>query len=204
MTDQTIATLAQLEARYGAVNENSLRKELPSLSVPYRRLVEAAPFFAVATSGPGGLDCSPRGDPAGCVQVLDAQTIAFADRRGNNRLDTLRNLVVDPRIALLFLIPGVNETLRINGRAVLSIEPDLLDRFAHAGQAPACVVVVGIEAVYFQCARALIRSDLWNPNQRTDRAALPTAGEMTKAAAPDFDAATYDAELPNRQRATLY
>jgi PPOX class probable FMN-dependent enzyme len=201
---ETISTLAELEARYGTVNPNSLRKELPRLSEPYRRLLEAAPFFAVATSGPGGLDCSPRGDPAGSVRVLDDSTIAFADRRGNNRLDTLKNLIADPRVALLFLIPGVSETLRINGRATLSIAPVHLDAFVHNGKVPACVVVVTIDAVYFQCGRALIRSELWNPARHVDRATLPTAGAMTRAADPTFDSASYDAELPSRQRATLY
>jgi hypothetical protein len=200
----TITTLDQLLARYGEVNINSLRKEVPRLTAEYQRLLLASPFMAVATSGPGGLDCSPRGDPAGFVQVLDDMTIAFADRRGNNRLDTLRNLVADPRIALLFLIPGVNETLRVNGRAVLSISPDHIARFTHQGKAPACVVVVSIEAVYFQCARALIRSDLWNPDAKVDRATLPTAGQMTRSADPTFDHEPYDAALPARQRATLY
>jgi uncharacterized protein len=199
-----ITTLDQLATHYGAVNPNSLRKELPRLSPEYRRLLDASPFMAVATSGPGGLDCSPRGDPAGFVRVLDDQTIAFADRRGNNRLDTLKNLIADPRIGLLFLIPGINETLRINGRAVLSTEPSLIKSFVYQGKAPACVIVVAIEAVYFQCARALIRSDLWNAARHVARTSLPTAGEMSRSADPSFEAEPYDAALADRQRSTLY
>jgi uncharacterized protein len=200
----TITSIAELEALYGEINPISLRKELPQLTPEYRRMVEAAPFCAVATTGPGGLDCSPRGDSPGFVQVLDEQTVALPDRRGNNRLDTLRNIVVDPKIALLFMIPGVNETLRINGRAVLSVAPDLIGRFAVAGTLPKSVIVVSIDSVYFQCARALIRSGLWDPAARVDRLTLPTAGQMTKAADASFDASSYDAALGERQRATLY
>jgi PPOX class probable FMN-dependent enzyme len=199
-----ITTLDDLTALYGEVNTNSLRKELPRLSPEYGRLLAASPFMAVATAGPGGLDCSPRGDPAGSVAILDESTIAFADRRGNNRLDTLKNLIADPRIALLFLIPGVNETLRINGRAEVTTDPVLVGRFLLQGKAPVCVVVVAIEAVYFQCARALIRSDLWNPDRHVDRKTLPSAGDMTRAADPTFEAAPYDAALADRQRRTLY
>lgn len=200
----TITTLAELEALYGEVNTNSLRKETNHLTPEYRRMLEASPFCTVATSGPGGLDCSPRGDPRGFIRVVNSRAIALADRRGNNRLDTLRNLIADPRIALLCLIPGVNETLRINGRATLTREPSLLDAMAMDGKQPNCVVLIAIEAVYFQCARALIRSRLWDPANRVDRKSLPTAGEMSRSADPTFDAEPYDAALPARQAATLY
>jgi uncharacterized protein len=205
-----ISTLADLEALYGDVNPTSLRKELPHLTPEYRRMIEASPFCAVATSGPGGLDCSPRGDPTGFVRVIDANTVAFADRRGNNRLDTLRNLMADPRIALLFLVPGVNETLRINGRATVTREPALMGSFAMEGKLPTCVVTVVIDAVYFQCGRAVIRSMLWDASRQVKRDTLPTAGQMTRAADATFDAETtfdaeaYDAALPARQAATLY
>jgi uncharacterized protein len=200
----TITTIADLEALYGEIGPNSLRKELPRLNAAYQQLLEAAPFCTVATSGPGGLDCSPRGDGPGFVRVLNPQTIAIPDRRGNNRLDTLRNLVADPRIALLFMIPGVSETLRVNGRAIVSTAPDLIEQFVVQGQAPKTVIVVSISSVYFQCARALIRSRLWDPAVRADRAGLPSAGQMSKAADATFDAATYDDGLIERQRATLY
>lgn len=203
MTDVT--TLDELAALYGAVNPNSLRKEVPQLTSAYRSWMERSPFVAIATSGPGGLDCSPRGDPAGqLIRVLDEQTIALPDRRGNNRLDTLRNIVADPRVALLFLVPGVNETLRVNGRARLTTDMTLREPFAVAGKLPVTVIVVSIEAVYFQCARALMRSSLWDVTKHIARGDVPTAGEMSKSADETFDAATYDAELLPRQKASLY
>jgi uncharacterized protein len=201
---QSITSIAQLEALYGETNPASLRKEVPHLTPAYQRLMAASPFCAIATSGPGGLDCSPRGDPAGFMRVIDERTVAFADRRGNNRLDTLRNLVLDPRIAVLFLIPGVNETLRINGTAILSTGHALLQSFAVDGTPPKSVVIVSIGSVYFQCARALVRSQLWDASHHVARATLPTAGQMTKAADASFDAESYDAALPARQLATLY
>ena len=138
------------------------------------------------------------------MRILDDRTLAIPDRRGNNRLDTLRNIVENPRVGLLFLIPGMNETLRVNGQAVLSVEPNLLQSFAVDGCVPATVMIVSIEAVYFQCARALIRSQLWSPEARVDRSQLPTAGQMTKSMMEDFDAKSYDAVLAERQKATLY
>ena len=201
----TLTTIAELEALYGPTSPVSLAKETRHLTPAYQRMLEASPFMAVATAGPGGLDCTPRGDPAGrLLVVLDDRTLAIPDRRGNNRLDTLRNIIADPRVGLLFLIPGVNETLRINGRASISTDRALIKRFDMDGKLPRSVVLVAIDAVYFQCARALVRARLWDDTTMVDRKTLPTAGEMTRAAAPDFDAAAYDAALPARQAATLY
>jgi uncharacterized protein len=200
----TITSIAALEALYGEASPVSLRKEVPQLTPAYRRMVEAAPFCTVATTGPGGLDCSPRGDGTGFIHVLDDRTVAMPDRRGNNRLDTLRNLAGDPRIALLLMIPGINETLRINGRAVISTDPALIARFAVGATLPKTVIVTAIDSVYFQCARALIRSGLWSQAAQVDRGTLPTAGQMTQSADAAFDAASYDAALPERQRTTLY
>lgn len=204
MTGKTIQSIAELEALYDQVNPVSLMKETARLTPAYRQWIEAAPFFALATSGPLGLDCSPRGDAAGAVLVLDDKTIAIPDRRGNNRLDSLRNIIADPRAGLLFLIPGIDETLRINGRAVLSLDAALIARFIIDGKAPKSVIVVTVHAVYFQCARALVRSKLWDPASRVERARVPTAGQMTKAVAAEFDADAYDAALPSRQAATLW
>lgn len=203
MSEHAITSIEQLEALYGATNPMSLRKETAYLTPAYRAWIERAPYFSIASIGEGGLDCSPRGDEVGSLfTVLDDRTIAFPDRRGNNRLDTLRNIVSDPRVALLFLIPGVTETVRINGRAGITTDPDLIALFDHGGKRPATVVRVTIDAVYFQCARALKRSALWSvPDARPD---VPTAGQMTKAAAPDFDARAYDADLADRQAKTLY
>ncbi len=200
-----VTSLEALEALYGRVNRNSLAKETGSLTPEYRRWIEAAPFFAIASAGPGGLDCSPRGDARGQLfRILDERTLAIPDRRGNNRLDTLRNILVDPRVALLFLNPGINETLRINGRATITTEPELIEGFAVGDTRPATVILVEIDAVYFQCARALARAKLWDPAARVRPGTVPTAGQMSKGAQPDFDAESYDAELPARQKATLY
>ncbi len=200
-----ITSLDQLVALYGETNPVALKKEVAALTPAYRRWIEAAPFFAIATSGPGALDCSPRGDPAGQLfHVLDDKTLAIPDRRGNNRLDTLKNIVTDPRVALLFLLPGVNETLRINGRARVTTDPALIARCAMADTLPKSVIIVTIDSVYFQCARALTRAKLWAPDAVVERAAVPSAGEMTRSADATFDAASYDAALPARQKATLY
>lgn len=204
-SDHVLRDLASLVAHYGEVNANSLAKETDRLTPAYRQWIEAAPFLAIATSGAGGLDCSPRGDATGQLfAVLDDRTLAIPDRRGNNRLDTLKNIVADPRVALLFLVPGINETLRINGRAVVTTDPDLTGRFAVGDKRPVTVILVSIDAVYFQCARALIRSRLWEAEARVPRDRVPTAGEMTRSAMPDFDADAYDAALPARQRSSLY
>lgn len=205
MPDYIVTSLASLEALYGEVNPNSIAKETARLTPEYRRWIELAPFFAVATCGPGGLDCSPRGDAAAqLIRIVDERTLLFPDRRGNNRIDTLRNIVADPRIGLLFLIPGINETLRVNGRAEISAEPALLESFVVDGKAPATVVRVFIDAVYFQCARALVRSRLWQAGAQLPREAVPSAGRMTRGAKPEFDAESYDAELDERHRRTLY
>src|SRR6202012_4652844 len=157
-----ISTVADLEALFGPVGEASTRKKVPTLHPHYQALIQASPFAVLGTvgpRGPGGLDGPPRGDPAGFVHVQDERTLVLPERRGNNRVDTLRNIVADPRVALLFLIPGVGETLRVNGRATISVEPALLDRFTMNGQLPKCVLVIAVETAMFQCARAIVRSN---------------------------------------------
>jgi len=201
----TVTSIDELEALYGTPIDRSLWKELDHISEHYRAFIEAAPFVALASSGPGGLDCSPRGDPAGFVRIADPKTVMLPDRRGNNRLDTLRNIVHDPRVALLFLIPGVGETMRINGTAVISTDPALCESFTMQGKAPASVIVVTVESAYYQCSKALIRSRLWDPDAQIDRKTLPSGGEMTKAVAPEpFDAVAYDAAYPQRVKDTIY
>jgi PPOX class probable FMN-dependent enzyme len=168
-------------------------------------MIEASPFAVLATAGPGGLDASPRGDAPGFVQVQDEHTLLLPERRGNNRVDSLRNILQDPRVALLFLIPGVGETLRVNGRATITTAPDVLARFTVQGQLPKCVVVVQVASVFFQCARAIQRSGLWQPAPAGVRSRVPSPGAILQAltdAAVDGEA--YDRELPARQRATLY
>lgn len=200
-----VRDIAALRALYGPVNPNSIAKETPDVTSTYRQWLEKSNFFAIASIGPEGLDCSPRGDaPGGAFEIVDAHTLLIPDRRGNNRIDTLANIVRDPRVALLFFIPGVPETLRINGRAEVTTEPELLSRFAVAGKPPKTVIRVRVDDVYFQCARALTRARLWDPDARLAPGAAPSAGEMTKAALPAFDAEAYDAELRARQARTLY
>ena len=202
----SITSLAALEAIYDqSPAEASILKETDRVVPVYRALIEASPFAALATRGPEGLDCSPRGDGPGFVRVRDEKTLLLPDRRGNNRIDSLRNIVRDPQIALLFLIPGLGETLRVNGRAAISVEPGLLESFSVDGKAPKFVLVIAVEAVYFQCARAIARSDLWNPHKHVARSALPSAGQILAALSRSgFDGEAYDRALPERQQATLY
>ena len=200
-----VTTAAQLEALYGAPAPRSLIKEIDYISGHYRAFIEAAPFVIVATSGPEGLDCSPRGDPPGFIRVLDEKTLLIPDRRGNNRIDSLRNLVADPRISLLFLIPGVGETLRINGRAEIVTDPELCEGFVLHGKVPVSVLVVTAERVYFQCPKALVRSRLWHPEARVARAELPSSGDiMAEITGGEVDGAAYDRAYPQRLKDTLY
>lgn len=205
MSDHTISSLEALEALYGTVNETSQLKEIDHLHPHYAAFVEASPFALLATAGSDGLDVSPRGDPAGFVRILDDKTLLLADRRGNNRIDSLRNILGNPHIALLFLVPGIGETLRVNGRAEISIDPGLLERFVVAGKRPATVLVIHIDSVFFQCSRAVIRAELWNPARHLPRSALPSTGTILAAVTQDrIDAESYDRELPPRLRTTLY
>ena len=200
-----IESLAELEALFGPVGEASIRKEVPFLHPHYQAVIKASPFAVLATAGPAGLDVSPRGDPPGFVEVQDEHTLLLPERRGNNRVDSLRNILVDPRVALLFLVPGVGETLRVNGRARISVEPALLERFMMNGQPPKCVLVISVETVLFQCSRAIVRASLWQPVPADAPRPVPTAGEMlhglTQAA---IDGESYDRALPERVRSTLY
>jgi hypothetical protein len=202
----TVTTTEELERVYSdAPYGPALFKETDRITPQYRKLIEAAPFVVVATSGPEGLDCSPRGDPPGFVRVVDEHTIIIPDRRGNNRIDTLRNLVRDPRIALLFLIPGVGETMRINGHAEISTDPKLTESFLINGKLPRSVLVVTVERAYFQCTKAIIRSKLWDPASVVDRKTLPTPGtilaELTdgKMGGPE-----HDRLAPQRIKETIY
>lgn len=201
---QLVTSDAELDALYGRAVGAAVLKEIDHISEHYRRFIELAPFVVVATAGPEGLDCTPRGDPPGFVRVVDEHTVMLPDRRGNNRIDTMRNLIRDPRISLLFLIPGVNRTLRINGRAVISVDPELCASFSMAGKTPRSVIVVTAERVYTQCPKALVRSKLWDPSQHIDDARLPSSGTMLKSLQPDFDADAYDRDYPQRLKETIY
>lgn len=200
-----ITSIEALEALYGLPMGAAVTKEVDYVHPQYRRFIEASPFCLIATSGPEGLDCTPRGDPPGFVTVEDERTLLLPDRRGNNRVDSLRNIVRDPRIGMLFLIPGVGETLRVNGRAVISTDPDLLNRFVMEGKTPKSVLRVAVEAVYFQCPKALVRSQLWDASRHIPRSALPSAGTILKAITDGaVGGEAYDAAYPQRIKETIY
>ena len=200
-----IETLEALEAHYGAPSAPSLVKELDHVSAHYRAFIEEAPFVVMATGAEEGLDCSPRGDPAGFVRVVDPTTLQIPDRPGNNRVDSLRNLVRDPRVALLFLIPGVGETLRVNGRATIRVDEALCASFAVKGRPARSVIEVAVERVYFQCQKALVRSRLWDPDARVARDRLPSAGRILEALMREpFDGDAYDRDYPERMKRILY
>ncbi len=196
---------ASLNALYGEVSAGAIAKEIDYIHPHYRAMIEASPFLVLATCGPEGLDTSPRGDPPGFVQVVDEKTLLIPDRRGNNRADSLRNIIRDPRVALLFLIPGVGETLRVNGTAVISTDPALIERFPFRGTLPRSVIIVTAERVYFQCPKALVRSDLWNPDKRVDRKTVPSAGTiMAGITQGKLGGEEYDRAYPERLRTTIY
>jgi PPOX class probable FMN-dependent enzyme len=204
--DGTLLTdISALRELYGEPSEPAIAKEIDYVHPHYRAMIEASPFMVMATCGPDGLDVSPRGDPAGFVVVEDDRTLLIPDRRGNNRCDSLNNLIEDPRIALLFMIPGVGETLRVNGRAEISVEPALLERFPAQGKLPRSVIVVHVERVYFQCPKALVRSDLWNPAKHIERRSLPSSGTiLADITRGRVGGAEYDAAYPERLKATIY
>jgi uncharacterized protein len=205
-SSHTISTMAELETLYPEpVYPPAKFKETARITKAYRALIEASPFFALATNGPDGLDCSPRGDPKGFVRVLDDNTIVVPDRRGNNRIDSLRNLIHDPRVALLFLIPGVSETLRIMGRASICTDPELCASFTMQGKAPRSVLVVAVEKVFFQCAKAIVRSKLWDPATQVERSSLPTSGKiLAEITEGKMGGDEHDRAYPERVKATIY
>jgi PPOX class probable FMN-dependent enzyme len=201
-----VTSVEQLEALYTpAPVAASTVKVAHRMTPEYRRLIEASPFAALATIGPEGVDCSPRGDQPGFVRIHDDQTLMMPDRRGNNRIDSLRNIVRDPRVAFLFLLPGSGTTFRANGRAHLSIDPDLLASFEVEGKAPRSVIVMQIDELYFQCARAIVRSELWNPARHLDPKSLPTPGEILASMTDNqVGGDAYDKAWPERARQTMW
>ena len=200
-----VTTIDELEKLYGQPGAASIVKEASRITPHYRAYIEASPFVSLATAGPEGLDCSPRGDRPGFVRIHDDRTLMLPDRRGNNRIDSLRNIVRDPRVALLFLIPGVGNTLRVNGRAHLSVAPARLESFAVEDKAPRSVMVMEVETIYFQCARALIRSELWNPAHHVDPKSLPSTGQILAALSQNkVGGETYDNQWAGRAAETMW
>jgi len=200
-----LTTIEQLEAVYGHPAGASLWKEIDHVNDEYRAFIEASPFLVLSSCGPEGVDCSPRGDPPGFVRVADPKTLLIPDRRGNNRIDSLRNIVRDPRVSLLFLVPGVGETIRVIGRARINTDPALLESFIFAGKAPRSVIIVSVETCYFQCPKALVRSKLWDPASIVDRKSLPSSGDILAAITKgEQGGAEYDRAYPERLKATIY
>lgn len=189
-----------LRAVLGSPSDIVVSKLSDRLNELTRQFVERSPFVCVATSAPdGSCDVSPRGDPAGFVKILDERTLLIPDRPGNRLADTLRNILANPQVGLLFLIPGVGDTFRVNGRATIVDDAGLLEASAVEGKVPKLGILVEIEEAYTQCPKALIRSDLWNPDRHVDRAELPSSGEIMRSLrSDDFDAATYDEERAGR------
>jgi uncharacterized protein len=198
-----VTSLERLAELYQPPSEAVLRKVHPRLEATARAFIAASPYCLLATSGPHGVHCTPRGDAPGFVMPLDDRTLALPDRRGNNRLDALRDIIANPAVALLFLVPGVGETLRVNGQARITADPTLRDRFAVQGKPPTTVVLVTVQEVYMHCAKAVMRSVLWAGRPRPP--GVPTAGQMLAAHTGGMvEPASYDAAAPGRLAATMY
>ena len=206
MTEHVIETAEQLRSSYGEPSERAARKSLDHLDRHCRRFIALSPFVVLASAGADGrVDCSPRGDPAGFVAVLDDRTVLLPDRLGNNRVDSLTNVLESPYVGLLFLIPGVNETLRLNGRASLTTDPNLLEPFSVEGRAPRSGLVIEVEEVFLQCTKALVRSRLWADESRVDRkAVLPSFGQMLADHVGLPDGEAVEREVQARIRKTMY
>ncbi len=200
-----ISTIEELEEIYGMPQSASVEKVMDHVTPLYQKLIEASPFVALASVGPEGMDCTLRGDKPGFVRVVDEKTLMMPDRRGNNRIDTLRNIVRDPRVALLFVIPGSNTTFRVNAKAHLTADKDVLASFEENGKPPRSVIVFNVEEAYFQCGRAVIRAQLWKDDSRALGQDLPTAGEMIAETVGGGEGGKdYDASWEARAKKTLW
>lgn len=205
---EKLATIDQLESRYGKPLDRALWKEIDYINEHYRKFIEHCPFLILATTGENGIDCSPRGDPAGFVRVVDETHIQIPDRRGNNRLDSLRNIIGNSSVGIIFLVPNVGETIRLSGHAEILIDEDLCKSFAINGIAASSVISIRVSKVYYQCQKAIARSRLWDASTYINREQLPTAGEMTSFFAEtrnlEFDSESYDKNYPEYLKKTIY
>lgn len=200
-----ITTIEELEALYGKPGRTSLVKEVDHIIPEYAAFIEASPFVALATVGPEGVDCSPRGDLSEVVRIADERTVMLPDQRGNNRMDSLRNIVRDGRVALMFLVPGSTTALRINGRAIISSAGELCASFTVEGKAPRSVTIITVESIYFQCARAIKRAGLWDIDRQSLAVGLPTPGQMlSRTSRGEVDGDAYDADWPGRAAKTMW
>lgn len=201
----TIDTPDKLRGLYGHATGRAVSKEITKLEAHSKRFIELSPFLVMATSRPDGLaDASPKGDHPGFVQVLDDETVAIPDRPGNNRLDTMENLLVNPAIGLIFFIPGVNETLRINGTATISDAPELLGRFEVNGKLPKTVFVVKAQEVYLHCAKALMRSKLWSLDAQAPERPIPSMAQMLRDQTTDEVELESQEDMEKRYQKVLY
>jgi len=196
-----IETLEELDTIYGPPSPRSLSKVVTRLTPAYSAWIGASRFAILSTVGPEGTDSTPRGDDGPVVKISDDQTLLLPDWRGNNRLDNLRNIVRDPRVSLMFLVPGSDNVVRVNGRAVVTADASVTDQFEQKGRHPKTVTVVTLQEAYFQCAKAVMRAGLWS---RDDAARLPTAGDFLQEVAPDFDGPAYDRTYPNQAKHQLW
>ncbi len=199
-----IDTPEELHALFGEPSANALRKETDHLHPIYQRWIQASGFAVLATRGPDGLDTSPRGDPVPLVRIIDDKTLLVPERKGNNRIDGLRNLLYDPHVSLIFLVPGVDETLRVNGSARITADPALMQSLAVDGKPPTCALWIHVDQVFFQCGKSMMRSGLWQP-RAGDAPQPPTAGEIFAAlSGGEIDSQRYDQEKPQRLKDAMY
>jgi PPOX class probable FMN-dependent enzyme len=205
LENATLTAIDELATLYARPIGRVLEKEIDHVDAVGRAFISASPFLVLATGSSHGLDCSPKGDKPGFVQVEDdGRTLLIPDRRGNNRIDSLKNLVEDPRIGLIFLVPGANETYRVNGRAQVSVDPVLKRRFAVDGREPTTVIVVAVEQAFQHCPKALVRSDLWKAGSIGRPKGAPTLGDFAAARTPGTDSAAFDADYARRVPGELY
>ncbi len=197
-----ITTIAELETIYGDANPRSLTKVVTHMTPLYREWIEASRFVVVSTVGPEGTDGSPRGDDGSVVTIADDKTLLLPDWFGNNRIDTLRNVVRDDRVSLMFMIPSSTNVVRVNGTGIVTVDSDVLARFEKKGKLPRSVLAITITEMYFQCAKALMRSKLWSGEQSAQK--VPTAGAFVKERDAMFDAETYDAEYPEYAKSRMW
>lgn len=196
---------AALRALYGEPSERAAKKDIGRLDRHCRDFIALSPFLVLASSGADGrVDASPRGDAPGFVRVLDEKTLMLPDRLGNNRIDSLSNVAANPRVGLIFFVPGINETLRINGRARITIDPAVLEPLAVGGKAPRSALVIEAEEVYFHCAKALIRSNLWNPEKQVERRSFPSLGRILAEQIGGMDPKEAEAAVEEGYRTRLY
>ena len=203
-----ITSIESLESIYGNPGERSLWKEIDHINDHYRQFIEASPFLILATYGDNGVDCSPRGDPPGFVRIIGEHGILIPDRKGNNRLDSLRNIINNPQVGLIFLVPNAGETIRVSGRAKILVDKVLCESFAINGKPANCVISVRVHKAYYQCQKALARSRLWDASSYIERSELPSAGQMAEHFSATqgvaFDGDSYDEDYAEHMKKTIY